>query len=280
MVKLIVIGAGKVGTAMAYLLSQSGIEIVGVYNKHYDSAQNAIKLIGSGLPLKEDELIINLKKADLLMITTPDDQISNIIKMLSSNNFIKPVYFMHMSGLLPADILKIKDRDIYSFSLHPLQAVASFEEGIKLLPNSFFTIEGDEQGKKLAVRLADILGVNYSFIDKNYKPLYHAAAVIASNYLVTLVYSSYHLLETSGLELENFREGTISLIEGTINNLKSSLPENALTGPISRGDIGTIKKHLNALNALKPDYVELYKIMGRYTAEMINNKEIQKLFSK
>ncbi len=275
--KILIIGAGRIGSSFGYLLYKKGFKITGIYNKHYSSACKASKLIGSGIPLKKKDLRNKIEEADLIVITTPDDKIAKIVELVSQYKH-KSLTLIHMSGLYSSDILKHKNNDLAVFSLHPLQSVPDFEEGIQLLPEAVFTLEGCKKGKKIARIIINKLNLKYTTIEKKYKPLYHAAAVIASNYLVTLINSSYQLLEKAGLSETEFKKGLLNLTKGTLNNLEKKKPEDALTGPIARGDRKTIEIHLQALEEYKPQLLDLYKTMGKYTAKMIDKKEILKLF--
>jgi len=278
-VKVIIIGAGRIGTVMGYLLRKCGFKITGIYNRSIQSATKAVSIIGEGQAYNRTQLLDNLKEADLLMVTTPDNQIKEVIKMIGDVNLKSDCYLMHMSGLLTSDILKTDSKRMGVFSFHPLQSIASFTEGIKLLPKSVFTIEGDEKGREFARMLADKMGVKYCFLDKKYKPLYHAAAVVASNYLVTLVAASYSLLQE--MDLDNFmiRKGIIELVKGTVNNIEEIGPEKALTGPIARGDTETIKAHQQAISEFASDYYQLYQLLGRHTSMLAGHQELVSLFS-
>lgn len=279
--KVLIIGGGRAGTSMGYLLKSNDFKIIGIYNKHFNSAVEAARLIGEGVPLTENKLERTLIKAELIMITTPDDQISKIASEITDYNLRKPVYLMHMSGLLSSNILNKGGKSgIYKFSLHPLQSIANFKEGIKLLPDSYFTLEGDNKGKKCGKNLVESLNLNYGLIESEYKPLYHIAAVIASNYFITLLNSSFNLLGEAGIDNEKIRQGILSLVQGTLNNIKEMGTESALTGPVVRGDLNTIKKHLRALENFESEYIELYKTLGRFTVDMVINNVSLKDYSR
>jgi predicted short-subunit dehydrogenase-like oxidoreductase (DUF2520 family) len=276
--KVIIIGTGRVGTVIGYLLREKGFRIMGVYNRHYESSCRALEKIGEGNPYTKKELLENIPLVDLLVITTPDGVIRDTVKLVGRGNPGKDTYIMHMSGLLSSDVLKIEDWHGGIFSFHPLQAVASFEEGIKLLPEAVFTIEGNESGERFAKELAETLNLKYFIIEKKYKPLYHAAAVIASNYLVTLLNSSFKLLKEAGLDRNEFREGLINLVRGTLQNIERLGTAEALTGPVVRGDVDTIKSHQQALKELIPSFLELYQVLGKYTAEMVEDEKLKEHF--
>lgn len=108
-----------------------------------------------------------------------------------------------------------------------------------------------------------------------------AAAVLASNYLLTLINESFDLLETAGLNSDRIKKEVIELSRGTLNNIEELGTEEALTGPIARGDINTIKKHQQSIKQYSPEELELYQLLGRYTLKLVSkDDELKELFSE
>jgi len=277
---VLILGSGRVGTAFGYLLKERGYRILGVYNRHRETGLRALERIGEGTVYDRESLPAAVLVADLIIITTPDRAIKETAALAGSCSPRNDAYLMHMSGLLDSEILKIPGWEGGVFSFHPLQAIAGFTEGVRLLPEALFTVEGDEKGEKFAGELARSLGLKYLVIKKEYKPLYHAAAVVASNYLVTLVDSSFRLLKKAGMDREEVKKGLLQLVKGTLQNLDQMTPAGALTGPIARGDLETIDRHRQALADYAPEIGELYRLLGWYTAEMIGNEEIKRYLEK
>ena len=277
---VLILGSGRVGTAFGYLLKERGYRILGVYNRHRETGLQALERIGEGTVYDRESLPAAVLVADLIIITTPDRAIKETAALAGSCSPRNDAYLMHMSGLLDSEILKIPGWEGGVFSFHPLQAIAGFTEGVRLLPEALFTVEGDEKGEKFAGELARSLGLKYLVIKKEYKPLYHAAAVVASNYLVTLVDSSFRLLKKAGMDREEVKKGLLQLVKGTLQNLDQMTPAGALTGPIARGDLETIDRHRQALADYAPEIGELYRLLGWYTAEMIGNEEIKRYLEK
>lgn len=277
---VLILGSGRVGTAFGYLLKERGYRILGVYNRHRETGLQALERIGEGTVYDRESLPAAVLVADLIIITTPDRAIKETAALAGSCSPRNDAYLMHMSGLLDSEILKISGWEGGVFSFHPLQAIAGFTEGVRLLPEALFTVEGDEKGEKFAGELARSLGLKYLVIKKEYKPLYHAAAVVASNYLVTLVDSSFRLLKKAGMDREEVKKGLLQLVKGTLQNLDQMTPAGALTGPIARGDLETIDRHRQALADYAPEIGELYRLLGWYTAEMIGNEEIKRYLEK
>ncbi len=276
--KVIIIGTGRIGTVIGYLLKEKGFRIMGVYNRCLKTSYQALEKIGEGKPYQLEELLRVIPQADFIVITTPDGAIRETVELVGKGKPRDETYIMHLSGLLSSEVLDITDWRGGRFSLHPLQSVADFEEGVKLLPEAVFTIEGNESGKRFARELTEKLNLKYFMIEKEFKSLYHTAAVMASNYLVTLFNSSFDLLDKAGLDRSEVRKGVINLVRGTLQNIEKMGPVTALTGPVIRRDVETIKTHQKALLEFKPSYLELYQVLGKYTAEMVGDEEIKKMF--
>jgi predicted short-subunit dehydrogenase-like oxidoreductase (DUF2520 family) len=272
MLKVAVIGAGTVGTAMGYLLKHSGYSIVGAASRTMESSKRAVEFIGNG------EASIDLKavakKADIVFITTPDGLIEEVCKKLASEGGFNPgAIVFHMSGALSSGILKsAKEAGAYIASLHPLQSFASVKEAVKNLPGSYFCIEGEEVALSVASKIVTALNGREITLEVDKKPLYHAGAAVASNFLVSTVEFGLELFEAAGINRQDSLKSLMPLIKGTVNNIESLGIPSALTGPISRGDVGVIEDHLKAISREKPERLRLYTELGKYTVRIAVNK--------
>jgi predicted short-subunit dehydrogenase-like oxidoreductase (DUF2520 family) len=196
---------------------------------------------------------------------------------------------LHCSGALPSSVLDAaQNRQAHIGSMHPLQSFASLTEAVRSLKKINWAIEGNKRAIDVMQRLIASLGGHHELIDVENKVLYHAGAVMASNYLVVLQELAQQLLIKSGLPLEIARQGLLTLMQGTLDNLKKVDTIEALTGPIVRGDLETLKKHLSAISHSNPQLEEIYKKLGQHTVAValhqkkLKNKtarEIIELFS-
>ncbi|WP_342451577.1 DUF2520 domain-containing protein [Acetomicrobium sp.] len=278
--KLGFIGAGKVGSAMAILLKQAGYEIAGVASRSQTSARKlALRLGVSVFTPKELSY-----KSDVLFITTSDDAIASVATDLARQKAIRPGQIMvHMSGAHTSSLLSpCAEVGAVILSLHPIQSFASIDQAIALIPGSYFSIEGDEGGYDFAQEIVNKLKGKHFILKSNSKVLYHAAASIASNYLVGLLSVTQELLDTAGVPNDVGLQAFLPLIEGTLENVRKLGITDALTGPISRGDISTVSKHMEAMKDL-PQILDVYKTLGLVTVEValkkgtINEKQADKL---
>ena len=180
---------------------------------------------------------------------------------------------IHFSGLHPAAILNAGEGPkVRALSLHPLQTFADAVAGVRNLPGTPFSVEGDEDLLAFGEQLARDMGGIPFRIRGEQKPLYHAAACVASNYLVTLAALSGRMLAHCGFAEEEAVKLLNPLLQGTIRNLTALDPPRALTGPIARGDVGTVAQHLEALAELPEELREIYRILGRETVALAVKK--------
>jgi len=140
------------------------------------------------------------------------------------------------------------------------------------LPDSVFSIEGNETAFPLAERLVQDLGGVFFYIDPEVKLLYHAAACVASNYLVSLVDLSQRFLSRAGMPDELLIKGIMPLIQGTLRNVAEIGIPRALTGPISRGDVGTVAEQVQVIAQELPQLLDLYNILGQHTVSLAEAK--------
>lgn len=271
--RLAVIGAGRVGSAMAFLAHEKGYKITGLCCLYFEEAQNVAAFLNQNRAAKQAPGIW-LRDADLILITTPDDVIGHVCAQIVKAKYIKPGSIVaHCSGAHPSTILKpATDIGCSIGSVHPLQSCTTKELAIKLLPGSYFCIEGSEKAKCVLKDLVLSIGGKILQITTDDKPLYHASAAVASNFLVSLINFALNLYESIGIDREKGLKALSPLFEGTIRNIKTvGIPE-ALTGPIMRGDIDTVNIHLEAIKNKMPNYLFLYCALGIETTRVAISK--------
>ena len=260
------IGAGKVGFSLGRYLKEKGIHISGYYSKSEASAKEAATFTDSEA---FDTLTSLLELSDMIFITTPDDKINsawNDIKGLD----IKEKIICHCSGSLASTIFEnSKEYKAYVYAIHPLYAISSKEESYKQLGQAYFSIEGDKEKMAVIEALFAKLGNPYQVISAEHKSLYHAAAVTVSNQVIALLYQGVELMKQCGFEEEMALRALWPLIEGNIQNVAHKGLINALTGPVERGDLETIKKHLTALDNQDK---KLYSLLSLKTLEVAQKK--------
>lgn len=263
------VGAGVVGTSLAFLLSQNGINISGFLSRNLESAKKSAKFTQSSVFSSYEDVITS---SDVIIISTNDSSISDVVNHLSQyRKTLEGKTFAHLSGALNLEVLNpLKSKNSFIMVLHPIQTCPSVSTALELLPKSYFTLEGDEKAVEVGKEIVNKISGKYIVLNNIVKPLYHAACVVASNYLVALSKFSLLLIKESGFPFENYPDALIPLMEGTLKNIKEKGTIDALTGPIARGDVNTVKLHLE--NIKDPSLKELYKSLGKLTLEIAYEK--------
>jgi len=261
MLKLGFIGAGTVGTALAVLLSSKGYPVTGVSSRSQASAENLAKAVDGCHVLKNNQDVADT--AELVFITTPDDTIARVASQVKWHNGQSIV---HCSGADSTDILEpARKSGAMVGSFHPLQTLASMKQAMENIPGSTFAVEAEEPLLGTLKDMATALGGHWIELKASDKVVYHAAAVFACNYLVTLVKLATDLWQTFSIPPDQATRALLPLIRGTLHNIDTIGIPQCLTGPIARGDTGTIKKHLAALQEKTPDLLSPYKELGLQT---------------
>ncbi len=261
MLKVGFIGAGTVGTALAILLSGRGYAVVAVYSRSPASAEKlAAAVHGCRVAAKSQGVA---DAADLIFITTPDDAIMDVasrVKWRAGSSVV------HCSGADSTDILEPARRNGAAVgAFHPLQTFAGVERARENIPGSTFAVEAEGPLLTTLQEMAAALGGRSIRLQAGDKVLYHAAAVFASNYLVTLVKMATDLWQTFSIPTDQSVAALLPLIRGTLHNIETIGIPKCLTGPIARGDVGTIDKHLKALREKAPQLLFPYKELGLQT---------------
>jgi len=279
MPKLGFIGAGTVGTALAQRLSEKGYKVVGASSRSRDSASNLAQAIRDCQVFDSNQSLADA--AELVFITTPDGAISQVASQIQWHAGQSVV---HCSGADSTDVLepaRIAGAHVGVF--HPLQTFASVKQAIENMPGSTFAIEAEEPLLNTLKAMATALGGQLVELKASDKVIYHASAVIACNYLVTLVKLATDLWQSFDIPQQQATRALLPLLRGTINNIDNLGIPQCLTGPISRGDSGTVKKHLSALQETAPGVLSTYRELGLQTIPIalakgrINQDQAQEL---
>ena len=255
------IGAGTVGTALASRLFQKGYSIVAVSSRSLSSAQRLASFVPGCKVYERPQGVA--EAAGFVFITTPDDAIPKVAAEVKWQGGQKVV---HCSGADSLNVLESARRGGASIGcFHPLQTFASIQQAMENLPGSTFALESDEGLLVLLKQMARDLDGNWVVLKAGDKVLYHAAAVFACNYVVTLMKLATDLWRTFGIPQDKATEALLPLLRGTVSNISRIGLPSCLTGPIARGDLGTVRKHLEALQKNAPDLTAVYSELGLQT---------------
>ena len=254
--KIGIIGAGRVGCSIGKYLRTKDIERAGYYDVDSVAAKEAAEFTRTE---SFDSLKQLADQSQIIFITTPDSFIIPVweqLKELSLRNQI----ICHCSGALSSDSFSgAKEAGVSCCSVHPMLPFSNKFSSYQQLEHAFFTVEGHPHAVQVITDLLTSYGNEVCRIDAAAKPEYHAAASILSNQVIAVLDTGYRLLEDCGFSREKAVAATAALVRQNIENVLSQGCVHALTGPIERGDVATVEKHLHCLNT---EDAALYRMLG------------------
>ena len=281
MLKVGFIGAGIVGSALAQLLSSKGCRTIAVSSRNISSAENLAKAIGGCRVFDTNQEVADA--AELVFITIPDDAIAPVAAQV---NWRHGQSVVHCSGAESTEALEsVRKQGARVGVAHPLQTFAGIRQAMANIPGSTFSLEAEEPLLSTLKELVTAIGGDWIEIKAGDKVAYHAAAAIVSNYTITLMKLAADLWQTFSVPPEKTIKAMLPLMRGTLDSIESVGIPHCLTGPIARGDTGTIKKHLDTLQKVAPAILPAYKELGRQTIPIalakgrINEQQAQELRS-
>ncbi len=266
-----VIGAGRIGSGFAKLLVTAGHTLTAVYDSDPLKAQALLRSLHVNPALPADDIASLPAETELFLITVPDDSISLIANEISNSRIIiTSQCFLHASGALSSQLLQPIAKCGGSIgSLHPLRAVPDPEHADEALKGAVFSFEGDSEVRRFVDALVSAAGGSLLTIRAEDKPLYHAIACMVANYVVTMTAVADNTWATLGLTEGPRRQAIRDLAIDSIINSTLRSPNEALTGPLVRGDTTTIRLHLAALHQAGPSIHELYILLGKLTVGLL-----------
>ncbi len=267
-----IIGCGKVGQTLGRLWQTNHVvKIQGILNRSAASGTAALAFIGAGTVANN---YADLRPADIFLIATPDDQIAACCEALvNAKCLAKDNIVFHCSGALSSSILQVASAHGAAIaSIHPIRSFAVPEKIIGDFAGTYCSIEGDQHALDSLTLLFNAIGAQLVTIKSEDKVLYHAAAVFASNYLVTLIDTAVQTYRQAGITQDVALKMMGPLVRETIENALAIGTQNALTGPIARGDAATVVTQYRAVKRWDKRYGELYKQLGKLTSMLVRRR--------
>jgi predicted short-subunit dehydrogenase-like oxidoreductase (DUF2520 family) len=251
--RVFILGAGRAGRSLARALRAGGVDIVGLHGRHADSEAR----VTAGAPPK------SLGAATCVLVTVRDAQLDGALATLPAASLAAQAVVLHASGSAdPAGLTRLRADGHPCGTFHPLVALSDPANAPQMLRGAWVGINGDEAALRVAERLAAAVGAHVLRIPPGEKPRYHAAAVFASNFPTILMCLAEELLRDAGIPSDVARQALHPLFASAVENLRGGTGASALTGPIVRGDVDTIERHLVALRA-HPDALDAYRALSR-----------------
>jgi len=263
-----IVGAGAVGTALGVALTRAGWPVHAVASRDADRRERFSSLVGVTRAFADPEPILD--EVELIILAVPDDAVASLagsLRMYSGQAMI------HTSGALGAEALApamAAGTQIGAF--HPLVAFADTERAVAALHGATVAIEGDDQLAAMLADMAEAIGATPVRLAPGSKAAYHAAAVLAAGGFIALLDAIAELGRVAGLDEAGSLAIYGPLIEGTLGNAKALGIRSALTGPMTRGDVGTLEAHLATLAAHAPGVLDLYVAAARREVDLAEGR--------
>lgn len=257
-----IIGSGRVGRACGRLWTRARVfEIQDVLTRSRSSAEEGVKFIGAGRAVGH---LDEMRSADVWMIATRDDAIVPSCVTLAASDKITPddIVF-HVSGATPSSDLKpVRARGALIASVHPIKTFTDAEAAARTFPGTFCSAEGDEEALRVLKPAFEKIGAKVFDIAPELKAVYHSGGVLACNYLVALIEAALRAHEAAGIPRDASLKALEPMVRETVDAIFANGPAKALTGPISRGDVATVKRQLAMVRGWDPEIGALYRSLG------------------
>ncbi|MFH1764859.1 MAG: Rossmann-like and DUF2520 domain-containing protein [Gemmatimonadota bacterium] len=284
--RLFFIGPGRAGLSLGYALWQAGgVDSITFAGRKPDPPAHPLFINGLA------RYVFGLERPETGMtavfLGVPDAMLPEISMALAALGEAPPgCAAFHLSGALGTDPLAPLLEKGYSVgTLHPLQSLADPVLGAELLKGAYFAVSGEPSAISVARRIVNPLGSFVFTVPVARRPLYHAAAVFASNYLAGLIGAAARLMVQAGLPEDEALQAILPLARGSLENLGRLGPVRALTGPVSRGDVETVRLHLRALEPRERTLyaslgLEILKLAGEGGLDETSMEELKEIFER
>jgi len=257
-----IIGSGRVGRACGRMWAQARVfEIQDVLTRSQASAGEGVKFIGAGRAVGH---LDEMRSADVWMIATRDDAIvPSCITLAASDKITPDDIVFHMSGATPSsDLRPVKAKGALIGSVHPIKTFTDAEAAVRTFPGTFCSAEGDAEALKVLRPAFEKVGAKVFDIAPELKPVYHSGGVLACNYLAALIEAALRAHEKAGIPRDASLKALEPMVRETVNAIFDKGPAQALTGPISRGDVATVRRQFAEVRGWNPAIGELYRELG------------------
>lgn len=253
------VGAGKVGFTLGKYMAEHNVCVSGYYSRTRESAIQASDFTHTKYYETLEELAAS---SDALFLTVPDGAIEDVWNSLKEYS-LKDKFICHCSGVMSSAVFSgIGQMGAFGYSIHPLFAVHDRLQSYKEISQAYFTMEGSQEHLLFWKDFFESLGNPVRVIRAEQKILYHSAAVFASNLVTGLFETGVSLLQECGFDRNSGEEALKALFLNNCRSVAEAGTEAALTGPVERADLETIRKHLAVLSGNKREiYVRLSEVL-------------------
>jgi predicted short-subunit dehydrogenase-like oxidoreductase (DUF2520 family) len=266
-----IVGAGRVGRALGRRLYELGWRIDAVTARSTSNARAAVRVIGAGNP--SDRLTHQVLNSRVVLVTVPDAAIecaANQLAPLGGEEWRGKVV-LHTSGAMEPYALKpLADLGAATGSMHPMQTFS--HQNTPDLARCIFGIDGSPSALRAARKMIHQMGGVAVRLSGTNKAAYHAAGSFACVYVLTIVEAATRMLMAQGFTRRQAMRALLPLTRQTLDNFERVGPYAAWTGPLARGDFSTLRKHVDALSELDPEYLQAYEVLSRLAVKVLDPK--------
>lgn len=257
------------GSNLAYWLSRRGWHIKTVFSRTPERARKVANKIPTGVAKSLEDV---LRRCDVVFLTVPERALPEILEQIAEMRYHRAKILVHMSGVMPSEILELAGLEFFRVSAHPMAGIPPLDTERNPFEGVYFSIEGDEVGLDFAKSFVPSLGGKWWQIDPAVKPVYHSAAAVAANAIYANIAAAQDLLERAGFPREHLREAVAKLVENSVKNyLRFGIPEG-ITGPLTRDDYPTLITHLRALK--ETPFFAMFVESMRIYARLLGKEEV------
>lgn len=261
-------GAGPVATALAGALRLGGVPVIGLWARRAAPARAAGSTAGvAAFSSAPPDILL---ESEVVILAVRDQAIPEVAQTLLGTGLVnKRHVLLHCAGAASAQELLggVADRVAGIGTLHPLQAIADGKAAMRQLKGTVFGVEGDDVGRAAASKLVAAMNGVVLALNSSQMAAYHAAAALASNYLVATLDAAAAVLASTGVTAEQAVQALIPLADGALKNIAARGTTGGLTGPVRRGDSATVARHLEAVKD-QPELVEIYRALAKRAVDI------------
>jgi predicted short-subunit dehydrogenase-like oxidoreductase (DUF2520 family) len=265
-----IVGAGRVGKALGRRLHELGWRVGVVTTRSIPTARAAVRVIGAGHP--SDRLTRQVLASDVVLIAAPDRAIEGVAAELAhlGGSEWRGKVVLHTSGALDASVLEtLAAAGAATGSMHPLQTFGS--QGVPNLSGRVFGIDGNPAALNAARKMIRQMGGVAVRLSGGNKAAYHAAGSFACAHVLALLETATRLLMAQGFKRKQATRALLGLTRQTLDNLEGIGPRASWTGALTRGDLSTVQRHVDALSRFPAEYQDAYKANSRLTAAVLSD---------
>ncbi len=258
-----VVGVGRAGSVLGAALARAGHRVVAAHAVSRAAVERAEQML-PGVPLLPVADVF--ARADLVLLTVPDDALLDLVAVAAEQEWVRPGQFVvHTSGRYGiTELTPLAAEGALPLALHPVMTLTGRPQDVERLVGCPFGVTAPEELQAAAAALVMEMGGEPMTVREERRSLYHAALAHSANHMITLVAEAMDLLGLAGVEQPDRMLGP--LLSAALDNALAH-GDRALTGPVSRGDAGTVAAHLAELGAVSPAAAAAYRALARRTAD-------------